>query len=407
MFKKNPDWLGLVEMKVEGDELEAFINRCVENNITLSDIRRTSSGKMLQATIRIADVKSLRKITKHMNVSVRFGRRRGLYVFTRQGRRRFGFMLGIFAFCIVLFLLSQMVWRVDIEGASPGIEHEIEEWAADIGLQPGQPQWPLPPEAELQQRVSEEVPGATWIGVERRGTAYQFHVVEQQLAEEEEEIAPRDLVARKNGVIRDIYVEHGRGEVTRNAYVEEGDLLITGRIGCEGQEEDEDEEDGVADEEVAAIGEVRAETWYRGSIELPFEISGEVLTGERTRSFELQLFGNEWTFWGQNAEHLYDRYEAETNEVNIPLYFTDIPLPIERTSYEEKVAVTRSYEEDELIEIGKSLGERELLRTLDSDAAVLSENILQQQSDNGTVRLSILYEVEEDIAEEAPIRQGD
>ncbi|QQK79686.1 sporulation protein YqfD [Salicibibacter cibi] len=400
MFKKNPDWLGLVEMKVEGEALETFINQCVKNSISLTEIRRTSSGKKLQATIRIADVKRLRTVAKMTNVSVRFGKRRGLYLLTRQGRRRFGFIIGILAFCTVLVLLSQLVWRVDIEGASPGIEHEIEAWAADIGLQPGQPQWELPPEAEIQQRVSEEVPGATWIGVERQGTTYQFHVVEQHLAEEEDEVAPRNLVATKNGVIRDIYVEHGRAEVAPNAYVEEGDVLISGLIG----REESDEEDM---EEIAAIGDVHAETWYRGTIELPLEISGEVFTGERTRSLDLQLFGNEWTFWGQDAESLFERHHVTTDQLRIPLYFTDIPLPIERTSYEEKAIVTRTYEEEELAEIAKQLGERQLLRNLDSDAEILSENILQEQRDSGKVKLSILYEVEEDIAREAPITQGD
>ncbi|QDI89776.1 sporulation protein YqfD [Salicibibacter halophilus] len=398
MFKKNPDWLGLVEMKVEGEELETFINHCVENDIALSEIRRTSSGTKLQATIRIADVKPLRKVAKMTNVSVRFGKRRGLYLFTRQWRRRFGFIVGILAFCAVLVLLSQMVWRVDIEGASPGIEHEIEEWAANIGLKPGQPQWELPPEAEIQQRVSEEVPGATWIGVERQGTTYQFHVVEQHLAEEEDEVAPRHLVAEKNGVIRDIYVEHGRAEVAPNAYVEKGDVLISGLIGRE-------ESENMA--QTAAIGDVRAETWYRGTVELPMEISGEVFTGERTRSLDFQLFGNEWTFWGRDAEHLFEQYQTTTDQLRIPLYFTDIRLPVERTSYEEKTIVTRTYEEDEVQEIAKQLGERQLLRNLDSDAKILSENILQEQRDSGTVKLSILYEVEEDIAREAPITQGD
>ncbi|AXF54690.1 sporulation protein YqfD [Salicibibacter kimchii] len=400
MFKKNPDWLGLVEMKVEGEELETFINRCVKNNVSLTEIRRTSNGKKLQATIRIADVKRLRNVATMMNVSVRFGKRRGLYLLTRQGRRRFGFIIGMLAFCALLVLLSQMVWRVDIEGASPGIEHEIETWAADIGLQPGKPQWELPPEAEIQQRVSEEVSGATWIGVEREGTIYQFHVVEQHLAEEEGEVAPRNLVATKNGVIRDIYVEHGQAEVDPNTYVEEGDVLISGLIGREESEEEDMEE-------IAAIGEVRAETWYHGTIELPLEIRAEVFTGERTRSLDLQLFGNEWTFWGRDADHLFERHHETTDQLRIPLYFTDIPLPVGRTSYEEKTTVTRTYEEADLTEIARQLGERQLLRNLDSDAKILSENILQEQRDSGTVKLSILYEVEEGIAREAPIKQGD
>ncbi|MBB6448832.1 hypothetical protein HNR44_000781 [Geomicrobium halophilum] len=400
MFKKNPDWLGLVEMKVEGDHLESFINQCVANKVVLSEIRRTSRGDKLQATIRISDVKSLRKVAKETNVSVRFGRRRGFYVIRWLGQRRFGFVFGALVFCVLLILLSQMVWRIDIEGASPGIEHEIREWATEVGLEPGQPQWQLPPEAEIQQRVTEEVPGATWIGVERRGTSYHFHVVEQHLAEEEEHVDPRNLVAAKNGVIRDIFVEHGSAEVSLNTYVERGDVLVSGRIGRE--ESDEDER-----EEIAAIGEVRAETWYRGTIALPFKISGEVFTGERTRSLALQMFGEEWLFWGQNAERLYENYESETTQLYIPLYFVDIPLPIERTSYDEKVIVERSYEEDELIEIAKHLGQRQLLRSLASDAEVISANILQEQTDNGKVKLSIHYEVEEDIAIEAPITQGD
>ncbi|WP_255357901.1 sporulation protein YqfD [Geomicrobium sp. JCM 19037] len=372
-----------------------MLNECIQHDISFVNVERKNVSHV-QAIMNIPDVKKLRKIARNYPIKVSFGERKGMYLYKQKGFRRFGFVAGILVFFLVVGLLSQMVWRVDVEGASPQIEHEIRVWAQDQGLAPGSPQWRIPAESELQQRVSEEVPGATWIGVEKRGTSYQFQVVEQQLAEEREALSPRNLVAMKNGVIHELYVENGRAAVELNDVVQVGDLLISGLIGREGEES-----------AIAAEGTIRAETWYQGQVQVPMTLRGETYTGERASQYELRLGDFAWQFWGRGVEEDFDNFHEQTESIKLPLVFTTIELPIERTTYSERGQREISYSVDEASERAKQVADRELRRQLGPDAEVISENILQTRTDNGKVTVSIHYEVIENIAEEAPISQGE
>ncbi|EZH67820.1 hypothetical protein DH09_07810 [Bacillaceae bacterium JMAK1] len=395
MIMSKKTWLGTVVTTIEGEEVESFINACTSQNIQFMNVERTSMTS-IRAVILIEDVRKFRKIARKRGLVIRFLERDGMYVIKERSKKRFGFIIGIVAFCVALGLLSQLVWKVDIEGASPLVEQDVREWAEQEGLKVGQPQWRLAPEADIQQRVTEEVEGATWIGVEKIGTKYQFRVVEQHLAEEQEQLTPRHLIANKNGVIQQMYVENGRAVVKSNDVVQKGELLVSGLIGREGEET-----------AIAAKGEVMAETWYQGTVEAPLQLTGIASTGETKNQYTFSWNEYSFVFWGKDAQDEYEQFHTETDQLALPLGFVSVPLPIERTTYEQRDTMTIEYSEDEAIGHAVSIGKNHLEQQLDNDAKIIAENILQTQTDNGKVKLSIHYQVVENIVQVAPIQQGD
>lgn len=136
-------------------------------------------------------------------------------------------------------------------------------------------------------------------------------------------------------------------------------------------------------------------------------LRGETYTGERASQYELRLGDFAWQFWGRGVEEDFDNFHEQTESIKLPLVFTTIELPIERTTYSERGQREISYSVDEASERAKQVADRELRRQLGPDAEVISENILQTRTDNGKVTVSIHYEVIENIAEEAPISQGE
>ena len=72
-----------------------------------------------------------------------------------------------------------------------------------------------------------------WCGVE--GTTYHLQVVEKNEPEKPEYFSPQHLVAKKKAVIVDMFVEEGQAVVDLYDHVEEGQLLVSGLIGKEGQ----------------------------------------------------------------------------------------------------------------------------------------------------------------------------
>ncbi len=77
-----------------------------------------------------------------------------------------------------------MVWNIDVEGASPQVEHELRQIVHEMGVKRGAFFFQLPNVERIQRDVTERIAGATWVGVRQKGTTYEFEVVEQKLPEE-------------------------------------------------------------------------------------------------------------------------------------------------------------------------------------------------------------------------------
>lgn len=121
-----------------------------------------------------------------------------------------------------------------------------------------------------------------WIGVTKRGSNFHLEGVEKTLVEKPEEEEPGHLVAAKEGVIVDLYVENGQPLVKPNDVVNKNDILISAYLGDQKEEDKKEEEQ--APKPLVAKGEVIAKVWYRSEIELSIDDKYEVLTGRVKRS---------------------------------------------------------------------------------------------------------------------------
>lgn len=164
---------GYTKMKITGIYTELFINRCIQQNLRIWDIRRVGDETMV-CYILLEDIKKIRSIVRHTKVKVWFIERRGAPFFLRRMRSRVGFVAGFISFIFILFILSNMVWNIEIEGATPQIEHELNQVVKELGIKRGKFQFVLPNVEEIQHVVTNRIEAATWIGVKLNGTTYHF-----------------------------------------------------------------------------------------------------------------------------------------------------------------------------------------------------------------------------------------
>lgn len=323
---------GVVRIRVEGRYVESFLNRCITENIAIWNIKRISEQSVV-GTIHLNDVKKLRVLLRQSDCKVSFTHRRGFPFLVKQIGERIGFASGIALSFALIFILSNIVWNIDIKGASPKVENELRQAILDLGVKRGAFQFVLPDVEYIQREVSEQVRDATWIGVRQKGTTYEFEVVEQQLPEEAERYSPRNLVAKKEAIIYSMFVEHGQAVVRKHDFVKKGDLLVSGYIG---KEDDENRE------LVPAKAEVFGEIWYKSDVEVPLESLFTTLTGERKVKHYLSFSDFSVPIWG------FGSHSFETTEQDIhtkPFYFFQWKLPIayervtdyESTQYERNI----------------------------------------------------------------------
>ncbi|WP_026089298.1 MULTISPECIES: sporulation protein YqfD [Bacillus] len=387
-------YTGSVEVKVYGLHIERFLNDLVEKRVKIWNMKRMGEQHIV-FSIPLHDVGKMRVILRKYDCKVKFLKRSGVPFLTRRLIRNSGFLVGFFVFLICLFLLSNVVWNIEVTGAKPETEHAIRKELAKMGVEKGKFQFFMEDSDAIQRILSQEIDEITWVGVELKGTSYHLQVVEKKEPKKAKVYDIQNLVANKKAIIRKVLVEQGKAKVNVNEYVHKGQLLVSSNIGKD--------EKSV---HVPAKGIVLGEIWYKSNVEIPLETQFSVLTGKELMKHYITINQFSIPIWGF-SKNPYKNYGKEVTKK--PFYFLGWKLPISYKSvtYRDKEEVVREYSKKEAIEKGLEVAKSDLKKILPKNSDIVGEKVLHERIENGKVILSIHYQVLENIAIERPIIQGD
>jgi similar to stage IV sporulation protein len=306
-----------------------------------------------------------------------------------------GFFIGAFLFLVVITLLSNMVWGIEIKGADPATEYNIRKTLDEIGVKKGKFQWSLGTPEAIQKSITDSMEELTWVGVELQGTTYHLQVVEKNEPEKQKEFGPQNLVAKKKATIVDYFVEEGKPLVSLHKVVSPGEVLVSGAIGREGEEQ-----------LVPARGEVLGETWYWTEVALPLSTNFQVYTGNEIRKHAITIGNFNIPIWGFGKV---EYKESVTEENNKPIKFLkwDLPISYQQSTIRESESETRVYTEKQAYTVAREMARKDIKSLLPEDAKIKGEKVLRQLVKNGKVNLIVHFQVIENIAEPQPITQGD
>ncbi|MCR2820438.1 sporulation protein YqfD [Lederbergia panacisoli] len=385
---------GRVLVKAEGKGIERLINRLAQSGLIMWKVKKRKNGSVL-FFIALPDLHKFRTAARKADCSITFIRGEGLPFIWKRAIKHSGFLVGIILFFLIAFILSNITWGIEIKGADPETEHKMRKELTQLGIKVGSFHLFSDKPDVIQQKLTKRIDNITWIGVELNGTTFHFNVVQKNEPKKPQLKSPRHLVAKKKAVISNMFVEKGKSVVKINQYVEKGQLLVSGMIGSEEKPK-----------LVSATGEVWGITWYNTKVEFPLNSNFQVYSGEEIRRHYIVAGKLYMPFWGFKRV-AFKQYETETMDHD--LYFLGWKLPImySEKTIRENENMARTLTKEEAIETAKELARRDVANTIPANARLDGEYILQQEVDNGKVKLSINFQVIENIAEERPIIQGD
>jgi similar to stage IV sporulation protein len=385
---------GTVKVKLTGKGIERFLNQLTRNGVAIWDVKKHGT-EAVTFFVHLQDVKKLRVPARESQCKIRFLERAGGPFFLGKLWTNSGFLIGACLFLAVIMLLSNMVWGIEIKGASPATEHQIRKELDRMGIQVGKLQFSIDNVESVQRVLTDQIGALTWIGVELKGTTYHFQVVEKSEPKKPEVIGPRHLVAKRKASVVKIFVEKGEPAVKVNDYVLPGQLLVSGVYG---------KEDDL--KTVAASGEILGETWYSTKVELPLKSTFQVFNGNEKRKYAIELAGKVLPVWGFGKPD-FTEFETEDNEHPVKFFKWELPISIQKKTLREREQVTRIYTNEEAIESAKELARKDIKNHLPENAIIKGEKILHQSIENDKVRLITHFTIIEDIAVGQPITQGD
>ena len=69
-----------------------------------------------------------------------------------------------------------------------------------------------------------------WIEIEKNGVFHNVSIIERKKEQLENDIAKHDLVASKNGIIKDMYITSGEILKNKGDYVAKGEVIVSSKI---------------------------------------------------------------------------------------------------------------------------------------------------------------------------------
>lgn len=303
---------GFVALEAEGAYPERIINLCLDNNIEIWKIKNIK-GKIFFATDRSNLIK-IKNIRKKCGVKIRIKYKRGLPFYLKDNNNFLSFFLGA-AFCLIIVtLLSQFVWNIEVAGNVSLTNEEVLDLCSKVNVYEGMPKKEVnSPNMRNDLLLLTDKIG--WVSFNLEGSKLTVNVSETASPEISDN-SPCNIIAKKDGVIKKTSVYKGSAVVTANTAVKKGDLLVSGTV----------EYGENLTNFVAAKAEITAETETVITVSTPFTIT-ETFTKEKPiKKRVLTLYGlNIPLYFGTlkgNYNKTVDRHFIKKGTNYIPVYIT-------------------------------------------------------------------------------------
>jgi len=408
---------GYVIVTVKGRHLERFINLAVSRGYSLWNISRPSP-EVMTAAVPVSIFPYLRHIAKASKCRIKIESKRGMPFILLKICRRKMFFTGAVVFLISLYVLSLFIWSVEVvrSGELKLIkEKQILDEASKNGLRIGAFKPSLATDT-IQKAILYKFPQLSWVGVEIRGTKATIEVMEKILPDKSHlDRRPGSIVAAKDGIIEEILVLSGEAKVAEGDTVRKGDILISGVIFPEDEENEpqrtndgkitNDEEQKREPMRFRARGIVRALVWYEAEKTVPLIEERSRPTGRKKELLVLRFGGKEMILKGGKGVP-YKNYRYMKRSWKIPrIGKTIIPAELAFETYWEIKKEKVYHSMAEARDIAVTRAEKEISGKLKPETKVISRKVNVKSLEEKRIHVVLIVEALEDITRFVPMKE--
>ncbi len=384
--------IGYMTIIIEGKHPEQLLQEFIDSGYPAWDII-FETKTTYRATIYLHHLRIIEQLASKKDLTIMKEKARGGATVFRGLLRRKELLISLLISAIVLFMLANTAWKVEIKGVSVHIEDRIEQKLSKHGLYQGSWTYHLDSLDIIQDQLLHEIPELLYLGIQKNGTSYYVEAIEKKTEKELIDHSAQQLVAKKDGVIQKFFIKSGVPVVERNEFVKKGDILVTNEVETVEEEEKEDSNSV----KIPVEGKVFANTWYNIQVAASLQPANEKLTGEKTIRYQLQLAKKSLPIWGFGQPP----YKQNViNEDVKPLHLWKWELPVEivqQNIYEyDSHALERSVEETKEMTFQHIIENLQL--KLGQDIEIVKYYVLHETVENGKVKMNIYFSLLENIA---------
>lgn len=387
---------GYVRVRLTGYAPERFLNLCSNRDILIWNLKPCEDG--YEFCISVRGFRELKPVLKKTRTKIKILERTGLPFGIYHYRKRKVFCFGLALSAMLLYLLSGYVWNIEVNGNSYLSEEVILDFLAEEEAAFGAKIKKIDCaalEEDLRSRYSEVI----WTSIKIYGTKMTVDIQENLLPEEEyqqDDDTIYDIVAAKDGFIREMVTRSGTPQVSVGAEVKKGEALVSGQL-----EISDDNGDVSQYLYHSADADILAEVTYPYRDVVNITYQDKIYTGEQKTDYQLKIF--QFTlknpFFRRNKDSV---YEVVTEEEQF--HFTDnfyLPIFLVRQRFQGYEMAEKSYTEKEAKALAAKNLEHYIAGLEEKGIHILEKNVMIVKAKQSYVAKGAIT-AEESIVSYAP-----
>lgn len=364
-------------LKITGKRIDTFLMLLVRFSINFKMLKRGRDFIVIE--VLEEDYDNLLKISTTYKIEI--VKRKGLLNVVHFIKTRKLFVVMVLLGFLFFNLLTNIVFSIKVIDTDSELREIILTDLEELGLRKYNFKISYKEKEKIEEKVlKKEKDILEWIEIEEKGVSYEVKLIRRVKDDIKKETEPRDIIAKKTGLITKIEAESGEVVTKKNAYVKKGDILISGLI----------RNNGNIVSKVRAEGRVYAEIWYKVALSLPLTYHEEMKTGNNKNVLEISFLSDDIAIID------FSKYKHSKDTKNVLYKHPLLPISINLTKKEEvkttDIDFSENYEENI-----KPLAVEKLKNKLGNDIKILSEKVLKREENTDRIDIEIFFKVEEDI----------
>lgn len=369
-----------VTLKITGNNKERIIRRIKSNNIEILNLKYIKDGIIV--LIYKKDYDKLISIKTIYEIEVI--NYNGLYKFRNNILDNKFIIISILVCLIALYVVTNLIFNIDIITNDNNMKLKIEEALNNNGIS----KYKLKKSYNELQKIKNNILSKyrdeiEWIEIEIIGTRYIVRYEPRIKSDLYKETKYRNIIASKDAIIKDMYVNNGQIIKSKNTYVKKGETIVSGYIYLN---------DSVKDT-VRSEGTIYGECWYNVVITYPFKYYEEKETGNKNNVIVIKFLNKEIELFN------FSKYKNKRVKNYTLIKNSILPIKLIYQKQKQLDIINENNTEKQVIEKAIKYSNKKIEEKLSADEYINDYKILNKEVFSDSIKLNIFYSVIENITD--------
>ena len=289
------------------------------------------------------------------------------------------YLISLLISLVFLFLISNICFEINVIHNKKDIRILIKNELEKYNIK----KFYFIPDFDKRKKVVEDIlknnkDKLEWMEIEKKGSKLIIKVSERKINPKEETDAPRDVIAKKNGIIKKIEASSGVMLKKVNDYVSKGDILITGNI----------IKDETVKGQVPAKGSVFAETWYKIDVTEPLYKNKITYSNKIKRKIGVKIFN-------KNSNNINDISCKNINLIKDKVF----PFEINLIKYRNFKITKIKRKKEDVVKSALNNASSLINKKINKNDYIISKKYLNYKIKKSKIYIEIFIKVYEDITD--------